>query len=69
MPSHPTLTVITLGGGVQSSVSALVASRGEYDRVPGCAIFADSHGAAPAYAADATGQGGRARRGEGHSVV
>ncbi len=43
MPSPPTLTVVSLGGGVQSSVVALMASEGTFDRVPDCAIFADTH--------------------------
>ena len=43
MRSPPTLTVISLGGGVQSSVMALMASRGAFDRVPDCAVFADTH--------------------------
>ena len=38
----PTLTVISLGGGVQSSVMALMAAQGAFDRVPDCAIFADT---------------------------
>ena len=38
----PTLTVLSLGGGVQSSVMALMASEGAFDRVPDCAIFADT---------------------------
>ena len=42
MPAPPTLTVISLGGGVQSSVMALIASQGAFDRVPDCAIFADT---------------------------
>ena len=50
MSSDPTLTVISLGGGVQSSVMALMASRslpptgsgGAFDRVPDCAVFADT---------------------------
>ena len=42
MRPHPTLTVISLGGGVQSSVMALMASQGAFDRVPDCAIFADT---------------------------
>ena len=37
------LTVISLGGGVQSSVMALMASEGAFDRVPDCAVFADTH--------------------------
>lgn len=43
MKDGPTLTVVSLGGGVQSTVMALMASRGAFDRVPGCAIFADTH--------------------------
>ncbi len=42
MNDHPTLTVLSLGGGVQSSVMALMASEGAFDRVPDCAIFADT---------------------------
>ena len=37
------LPVISLGGGAQSSVLALMASRGAFDRTPDCAIFADTH--------------------------
>ena len=37
------LTVISLGGGVQSSVMALMASGGAFDPMPDCAIFADTH--------------------------
>ena len=43
MASHPTLIVISLGGGVQSSVMALMASDGAFDTKPDCAIFADTH--------------------------
>ena len=43
MSAPPTLTVLSLGGGVQSSVMALMASQGVFDRIPGCAIFADTH--------------------------
>ena len=43
MRSEPSLTVISLGGGVQSSVMALMASEGAFDRTPDCAIFADTH--------------------------
>ena len=51
MKSRPTLTVVSLGGGVrfpdrsrgQASVMALMAGEGAFDRVPGCAIFADTH--------------------------
>ena len=41
MPAPPTLTVISLGGGVQPSVMALMASQGAFDRTPDCATFAD----------------------------
>ena len=34
MRPEPSLTVISLGGGVQSSVMTLMASRGAFDRVP-----------------------------------
>ena len=37
------LTVISLGGGVQSSIMALMASEGAFDTMPDCAIFADTH--------------------------
>ena len=43
MQSSHSLTVISLGGGVQSSVMALMASEGEFGKVPDCAIFADTH--------------------------
>ena len=43
MRSSHSLTVISLGGGVQSSVMALMASEGEFGKVPDCAIFADTH--------------------------
>ena len=42
MKSEPSLTVISLGGGVQSSVMALMANEGAFDRIPDCAIFADT---------------------------
>ena len=42
MDFPPTLTVLSLGGGVQSSVLALMASGGAFDRMPDCAIFADT---------------------------
>ena len=42
MKPEPSLTVISLGGGVQSSVMALMANEGEFDRIPDCAIFADT---------------------------
>lgn len=37
-----TLNVISLGAGVQSSVMALMAARGELTPMPDCAIFADT---------------------------
>ena len=43
MDARPTLTVLSLGGGVQSSVMALMAGEGAFNRVPDCAIFADTH--------------------------
>ena len=51
MNAAPTLTVLSLGGGVQSSVMALMAgeslpptgSGGAFDSIPDCAIFADTH--------------------------
>ena len=43
MQAEPPLTVISLGGGVQSSVMALMAGESAFDRVPDCAIFADTH--------------------------
>ena len=42
MPFSPTLTALSLGGGVQSSFMALMAGEGAFDRVPDCAIFADT---------------------------
>ena len=42
MHSPPTLTVISLGAGVQSSSMALMASQGAFDRTPDCAIFPDT---------------------------
>ena len=42
MGSAVSLTVISLGGGVQSSLMALMANDGVFDRVPNCAIFADT---------------------------
>ena len=40
--SQSRFTVISLGGGVQSSVMALMANEGEFGRLPDCAIFADT---------------------------
>ena len=42
MSAPPTLTVLSLGGGVQSSVMALMAEEGAFDRTPDCAVFADT---------------------------
>ena len=42
MSNPPTLTVLSLGGGVQTSVMALMAGEGAFDRVPDCAVFADT---------------------------
>ena len=42
MLSEPELTVISLGGGVQSSVMALMAARGEIKPMPDFAVFADT---------------------------
>ena len=42
MRSAPRMTVVSLGGGVQSSVMALMAGGGAFGRVPDCAIFADT---------------------------
>ena len=39
---EPALTAISLGGGVQSSVLALMAAEGAFGRIPDCAIFADT---------------------------
>ena len=43
MRPGPSLTVLSLGGGVQSSVMALMAGERAFDRTPDCAIFADTH--------------------------
>ena len=43
MRTSRSLTIISLGGGVQSSVMALMASEGAFDATPYCAIFADTH--------------------------
>ena len=45
-PPH-SLTVIGLGDGVQSPVMALMAGERAFDRVPDCAIFADTHWKSP----------------------
>ena len=42
MHSPPTLTVISLGAGAQSSAIAFMASQGAFDRTPDCAIFPDT---------------------------
>ncbi len=43
MRTSLSLTVISLGGGVQSSVMALMASGGALGPMPDCAIFAGTH--------------------------
>ena len=43
MQSTHSLTVTSLGGGVQSSVMTLMASGGAFGQLPDCAIFADTH--------------------------
>lgn len=42
VPENPTLRVLSLGAGVQSTVLALMAAKGETDHKPDCAIFADT---------------------------
>ncbi len=42
IPESPTLRVLSLGAGVQSTVLALLAARGEIGPMPDCAIFADT---------------------------
>ena len=42
MKPEPSLTVIILGGDVQSSVMALMANEEEFGRLRDCAIFADT---------------------------
>ena len=42
MAGEPELTVISLGGGVQSSVIALMATEGLIKPMPDYAIFADT---------------------------
>ena len=42
MRSAPRMTVVSLGGGVQSTVMALMASDGVLGPMPDCAIFADT---------------------------
>ena len=42
MSAPPTLTVLSLGGSVRSSDMAFMAGEGAFDRVPDCAIFADT---------------------------
>ena len=43
--------IISLGAGVQSTVMALMAAKGEIEPMPDCAIFADT-GAEPRYVYD-----------------
>ena len=40
--SNPDIRIISLGAGVQSTVLALMASKGEIGPMPDCAIFADT---------------------------
>ena len=42
MKAPPTFTAVSLGGGIQSSVTVLMASEGEVDAMPDCAVFADT---------------------------
>ena len=42
MRSAPRMTVVSLGGGVQSTVMPLMAGGGAFGRAPDCAIFADT---------------------------
>ena len=42
MRSAPRMTVVSLGGAVQSTVMALMAGGGAFGRAPDCAIFADT---------------------------
>lgn len=44
MTAEPTLRVISLGAGVQSTTMALMAAHGEIGPMPDCAIFADTKG-------------------------
>lgn len=39
---NPTIRIISLGAGVQSTVMALMAAKGEITPMPDCAIFADT---------------------------
>ncbi len=43
MSTSTSLRIISLGGGVQSSVMSLMAVEGAFGPVPDCAIFADTH--------------------------
>jgi len=42
LTENPTMRVISLGAGVQSSVMALMAAKGEIEQMPAAAIFADT---------------------------
>lgn len=42
IPTNPTLRILSLGAGVQSTVLALLAARGDVGAMPDCAIFADT---------------------------
>ena len=43
MRSEPSLTILSMGGGIQSTVMALMAGEGAFDNIPDCAIFANTH--------------------------
>ena len=42
VPIEPTIRIVSLGAGVQSTVMALMGDRGEFGPKPDCAIFADT---------------------------
>lgn len=46
--TNPTLRIISLGAGVQSTTMALMAAHGEIEPMPDCAIFADTGWEPPA---------------------
>ena len=39
---NPTMRVLSLGAGVQSTVMALMGAEGKFGPAPDCAIFADT---------------------------
>ena len=61
MRSTHSLTVISLGGGVQSSVMALMASGEAFGPTPDCAIFADTRWKSPSIYAHLEWLGGQLR--------